>query len=173
MEQAGISAPHPATLVPSEPVVQPEKPAPDAGRSAWIEYHHAMADWLEWQEDVERWRKESDERQKELAARQESLEQRQDGLESRMEGVEELSRLFVEVTQRLGPETLTPEHQASVKQLATRLHDLAGYPYGVIYSDLNAHFHVGKYSDIPDDAWERVREWFQQRLDAAERRRSR
>jgi hypothetical protein len=72
---------------------------------------------------------------------------------------------------RLGPQTLTPEHQASVKNLARRLNELTGVSYATIYSDLNAAFHVGKYSDIPDAAWSDVATWFQTRIDAAQRRR--
>ncbi len=95
--------PAPAESVPA-PLAQPDKPAPDAGRSAWIEYYQAMAAWLEWQDDMERWRAESDaramqlrERQDVMEARQGQLDTRQDLLEDRMEGVEELSRLFVDV----------------------------------------------------------------------------
>ncbi len=83
-QPAATPALHTATLVPAEPIAQPEKPAPGSSRSIWIEYHHAMAEWLQWQEDIERWRQESDARQAELAVRQEELAERQDGLESGM-----------------------------------------------------------------------------------------
>ncbi len=81
-----------------------------------------------------------------------------------------MSRLFVEVTQRLRPQTLTPEHQAGVKRLVARFHEETGYPFNAIYADLNDHFHAGKYSDIPDDAWEEVNQWFQQRLEMIRKR---
>ncbi len=90
-----------------------------------------------------------------------------------MESVEEVSRLLPDILERLGPQTLTPQHQSTAKAMATRLHDLTGLPFATIYSDLNAAFHVGKYSDIPDGSWPQVTVWFQQRIDAAERRRSR
>lgn len=82
-------------------MTQPDKPAPDAGRGAWIEYHQTMAAWLEWQDDMDRWRAESDAQAAQLAERQTTLAARQDGLEDRIEGVEELSRLFVDVTRQL------------------------------------------------------------------------
>jgi hypothetical protein len=167
--KARAALPPPDTLVPAEPITQPERPALDAGRSAWIEYHHAMAKWLEWQDDIERWRAESSERQAALEQRQLVLEDRQDGLESRMEGVEELSRLFVEVTERLGPQTLTPQHQAAVKRMAGRLNELSGSPFAAIYGDLKTAFRVGKYSDIPEAEWERVVTWFQVRIASAEK----
>jgi hypothetical protein len=75
--------------------------------------------------------------------------------------------------ERLGPQTLSPEHQSTVKAMAGRLHDVAGYAYGTIYGELNAAFHVGKYSDIPDAHWTDVAAWFQARMAAAERRRGR
>src|SRR5262249_60919101 len=124
-----------------------------------------MRIWLDWQDEVDAWREHSEQRH-------EALERRQDALESRMEGVEELSRLFVEVTERLGPQTVTPEHQATVKAMAKRLNELTGIAYTTIYGDLNAAFHVGQYSDIPDANWTQVVTWFQQRTDAAEKRRN-
>lgn len=160
------STPHSDSLVPAEPVQQPQRPSQEAGRAEWIAYYQAMAAWMQWQDDVDKWRDR-------MQARQDTLEQRQDELEDRMEGVEELSRMFVEVTERLGPATLTPEHQATVKRMAQRLNELAGFAYAKIYGELNQAFHVGRYSDIPDDRWAEVAEWFTQRISAAERRRSR
>ena len=90
-------------------------------------------------------------------------------LHSRMESLEEGQRLIPELLARLGPQTLTPEHQATVKAMAGRLHDLAGYGFAAIYSDLNATFHVGKYGDIPDAQWAEISAWFQQRIAAAQR----
>lgn len=151
--------PAPDTLVPSEPIARPERPAADADRAAWIEYHHAMEAWLRWQDDVDRWRA--------------SVDQRQTALEDRMESVEEVTRLIPEILERLGPETLSPEHQATIKNLAKRLNELAGFSYAAIYGELNAAFHVGKYSDIPAARWPDVLAWFKARIDAAERRHAR
>ncbi len=80
-------------------------------------------------------------------------------------------RQLPELLERLGPQTLTPVHQAKVKSLAVQLHDLGGFAFPTIYGDLNAHFHVGKYSDIADAQWDAVAAWFQIRLDAAAKRR--
>lgn len=147
--------PAPDTLVPSEPITKPEHPAADADRSAWIEYHEAMVAWMRWQDEIDRWRA--------------SVDQRQTELEGRMEGIEEVTRLIPEILDRLGPETLSPEHQATVKNLAKRLNELAGFSYAMIYGELNAAFHVGKYSDIPAARWPDVLAWFKARVDAAER----
>lgn len=154
------------SLVPAEAMQQPQRPTHEAGRAEWIAYYQAMAAWMQWQDDVDRWRDT-------MQTRQDTLEQRQDDLEGRMEGVEELSRLFVEVTERLGPQTLTPEHQATVKRMAQRLNELAGFAYSKVYGELNQAFHVGRYVDIPDERWTEVVDWFTVRLSAAERRRQR
>ncbi|HUY79229.1 MAG TPA: Bro-N domain-containing protein [Ktedonobacterales bacterium] len=81
-------------------------------------------------------------------------------------------RQLPDLLQRLGPQTLTPPHQAQVKALAVQLHDLGGFAFPTIYGELNTHFHVGKYSDIPDAEWEAVVAWFRVRLDATGKRRS-
>src|SRR5260370_22862852 len=92
-------------------------------------------------------------------------------LHSRMESLEEGQRLLPELLARLGPQTLTPEHQATVKAMTTRLHEVGGLANGTIYSDLNAAFHVGKYNDIAEAQWGEVARWLQTRIAAAERRR--
>ena len=91
-------------------------------------------------------------------------------LHGRLEGMEEVTRLVPEILQRLGPQTLTPEHQATVKNLARRLNELMGASYATIYGELNAAFHVGRYSDIADARWSEIAAWFKARIDAAERR---
>jgi hypothetical protein len=44
------------TLVPSEPIVEPPRPAADASLADWHEYYARMAAVLEWQMEVEAWR---------------------------------------------------------------------------------------------------------------------
>lgn len=165
--------PEPRDLVPAESVPVPEAPGPGASRAEWRTWRQAMRAWLEAQDELEAWREYTGRRQDALEQRQDSLDRRQDGLESRVEGVEELSRLFVEVTERLGPQTLTPEHQASVKAMAARLHELSGIAFATIYTDLNTAFHVARYADIPDARWEDVVAWLQKRIESAETRRIR
>jgi hypothetical protein len=136
-----------------------EKPAEEAPALAWAEYYERLAALYR--------------RQAAYEARLTVVEARQDSLEDRMESVEEVSRLVPEILERLGPLTLTPEHQATVKAMAGRLHELAGIGYSTIYGDLTQAFHVGKYGDILDTEWPDVAAWFQQRIAAAERRRGR
>lgn len=150
--------PLPATHV-ATAIAAIDKPAEEAPALAWAEYYERLAALYR--------------RQAAYEARLTVIEARQDTLEDRMESVEEVSRLLPEILERLGPQTLTPEHQATVKAMATRLHELAGYSFATIYGDLNAAFHVGRYTDIPDAQWAEVAVWFQARIDATEKRRHR
>ncbi|HEV8191529.1 MAG TPA: hypothetical protein VGP82_08590 [Ktedonobacterales bacterium] len=110
-----------------------------------------MIAFLEWQQDIEQWR---------------------GGMEERMESVEEIARLVPEILERLGPVTLTAEHQQTVQASVKHLHDLAGIPFATIYSDPNASFHVPRYSEIPDACWLEVAEWFRVRIQVIEKRKS-
>jgi hypothetical protein len=94
-------------------------------------------------------------------------------VEERLEEHEAILSLVPELLERLGLQTLTPEHQSTVKAMVGRLHELAGFSFATFYGDLNAVFHVGKYSDIPDGRWAEVVAWLQARRTAAERRRDR
>jgi len=149
----------PSTLVPAEPIERPVAPGEDATLEAWRGYHQAMIAWLDWQSDMAAWRSETD--------------ARLDSLHSEVESLHEVARLVPELLERMGPATLSPEHQATVQAMAKRLHDVSGYAFSTIYSDLNQSFRVGKYSDIPDAQWAQVATWFQQRIDAAEKRQNR
>jgi hypothetical protein len=139
------------------------KPLADASAIAWAEYYEQLATLYRRQAAYEA----------QLAyvdAKLEDHDAEIAGLHGRMEGVEEIARLVPEILERLGPQTLTSEHQATVKAMATRLHEVTGSSFGAIYSELNAAFHVGKYGDIPDAPWDDVATWFRQFLDTAKRR---
>jgi len=175
--QAALSAPTPAlspaptTLVPSEPTpTQPAAPASDAPRDAWRTYYQGMLAWLGWLDDVDRWQNltevQLDEHEEHLRDHDRQIGE----LHSRMEGTEELSRVLAEALARLGPQTLTPAHQATIKHQAQRLHELTGASYATIYGDLNAAFHVARYSDIADARWPEIAAWFKTRIEAAEQR---
>jgi hypothetical protein len=104
-----------------------------------------------------------------LSARLDDHEEQIGELHSRLEGMEEVTRLVPEILQRLGPQTLTPEHQATIKHQAARLHELSGASYATLYGELNAAFHVGRYSDIAEARWPEIAAWFKTRIAAAER----
>jgi hypothetical protein len=81
----------PSNLVPSEPIIEPTRPAPDASLDDWIEYHRQMTAVLEWRRDVDEWR---------------------GGVEKRIEGLETITSAILE---RLGPPTLTPAHRSELR----------------------------------------------------------
>ena len=129
----------PATLVPAEQIIKPPPPADDAGLEVWREYHRQMVAWIDWQHDIETWR---------------------GSVESRLEGLEEVTNLIPEILERLGPPTLTPDHQRAVQKYVQHMHELSGRPYGTVYESLKAAFGVARYADIPDQDWPRVVQWF-------------
>jgi hypothetical protein len=139
----------PSTLVPVESITRPAAPAAGAPPAEWITFHKQMVTWLEWQEDMEAWR---------------------GSVESRLEGHDEALRLLPEILERLGPATLTAEHQHTVQASVKRLHEVSGLSYGAVYSDLGTSFHVGRYQDIRDTEWPAVAEWFAIRIRASGKR---
>jgi P22_AR N-terminal domain len=98
----------PATLVPAEQIIKPASPADDASLEAWREYHRQMVAWIDWQHDIETWR---------------------GSVESRLEGLEEVTNLVPEILERLGPPTLTPNHQRTVQQYVQQVHELSQRPH--------------------------------------------
>ena len=95
----------PATLVPAEQITKPVPPTDDAGLEVWREYHRQMVAWLDWQHDIETWR---------------------GSVESRLEGLEVVTNLIPEILERLGPHTLTPDHQRAVQRYVQHMHELSG-----------------------------------------------
>jgi len=131
-------------LVPAEHISKPSPPGDDAGLDAWRDYHRQMVLWIDWQHDIEVWR---------------------GSVESRLEGLEEVTNLIPEILERLGPQTLTPDHQRAVQKYVQQMHELTGKPYGTLYESLKAAFGVPKYADIPDLDWPRVVQWFRVQLE--------
>ena len=140
------------------------KPAPDAPAALWAKYYEQLAALYYRQAAYE-------EQLRVIDARVSEHDSQLGELHSRVESLEAGQRLLPELLERLGPQTLTPEHQATVKAMAARLHEVAGFAFSTIYSDLNAAFRVGRYDQIPDTRWAEVTTWFQMRIDTAERRR--
>ena len=139
----------PANLVPAEPITKPARPADDADLDEWGEYHQQMVLWINWKRDIEQWR---------------------GNVESRLEGLEEVTNLIPEILERLGPQTLTPDHQRAVQKYVQLTHEATGRSYGAIYDQLKTAFGVSKYSDIPDLDWPRVANWFQAHIEQGRKR---
>ncbi|MGZ3646749.1 MAG: phage antirepressor N-terminal domain-containing protein [Ktedonobacteraceae bacterium] len=132
------------TLVPSEPIVEPPRPAADASLAVWHEYYVRMAAVLQWQMEVEAWRS---------------------GVEDRLEGLEEISGLIPEILERLPALTITPAHQHKVKYYVFQLSQATGQHPARIYSALYKVFNVPRYQELLEAEWEQVERWFQAQLE--------
>jgi len=132
-------------------------PSADASLMDWASYYEQLAALYRQQASIET----------HLVVVDGRLDSMQDELESLHAAVS----ILPELLERLGPQTLSPEHQSTTQEMVKRLHDLTGYAFSTIYTDLNRSFRVGKYSDIPDARWPDVSAWFSARIAAAERRR--
>lgn len=139
----------PTNLVPAERITKPTPPADDADLDDWGEYHQQMVLWINWKRDIEQWR---------------------GNVESRLEGLEEVTNLIPEILERLGPQTLTSDHQRAVQKYVQLAHEATGRSYGTIYDQLKTAFGVSKYSDVPDLDWPRVVNWFQAQLEQGRKR---
>jgi hypothetical protein len=147
------------------------KPSLDAPALAWAEYHEQLAVLYRRQAAYETRVAFVEACLDEHTEQIEEHEEQIGEIHSRIESLEEGTRMLPELLMRLGPQTLAAEHQATVKAMAKRLHDLTGFAYGAIYGEMNEAFRVGKFSDIPDVRWEEVVAWLAARIKAAEKRR--
>jgi hypothetical protein len=141
----------PLTGMEVSPIVMP---SPDAPPQEWLTYHEHM---------VELYRRQ-------VEARLMVVDERLDSMQDALESLHAAVSILPEILERLGPQPLSPEHQSTTQEMVKRLHDLTGYAFSTIYTDLNRSFRVGKYSDIPDARWPDVAQWFNTRIAAAERR---
>jgi P22_AR N-terminal domain len=142
--QKAIAAP--SNLVPSEPIIEPTRPAPDASLDDWIEYHQQMTAVLEWRRDVDQWR---------------------GGVDKRLEGLETVTSAILE---RLGPPPLTPRHQSLVQYYVNQLHEATGKTHASIQSNLRLAFGVPSYKEIPEAEWSKVVNWFRVQMDRAHKK---
>jgi BRO family protein len=154
----------------SHAITATPKPSLDAPALAWAEYHEQLAALYRRQAAYEIRLAYVDATVSGLSVRLDDHEEQIGELHGRLEGMEEVTRLVPEILQRLGPQPLTSEHQATIKHQAARLHELSGLAYATIYGDLNAAFHVARYSDIPDARWPEIAAWLTARIEAAAKR---
>jgi len=136
----------PTNLVPSEPIIEPVRPAPDASLDDWIEYHRQMTAVLEWRRDVDQWR---------------------GGVDKRLDSLETVTSTILE---RLGPQTLTQAHQSLVQYYVNQLHEATGKTHASIQSNLRLAFSVPSYKDIPEAEWGKVVNWFSVQMERAHKK---
>jgi len=142
--QKAVAAP--SNLVPSEPIIEPMRPAPDASLDDWIEYHQQMTAVLEWRRDVDQWR---------------------GGVDKRLEGLETVTSTILK---RLGPPPLTPAHQSLVQYYVNQLHTATNNTHASIQSHLRLAFSVPSYKEIPEAEWGKVVNWFRVQMERAHKK---
>ena len=146
----------PMNVVPSEPITEPARPAPDASVEDWITYHQQMLAVLEWRRDIEHWRG--------------GIETWRGSVEGRLEGVEAITGLIPEILERLGPEKLTAEHQGLVQFYVNKLHEATGKHQNTIHVDLRIAFKVPRYQDILEEDWPKVENWFKAQIERGKKK---
>lgn len=158
-QQLDIDAIPSATAVVEPFATHPAAPNEDAPALEWAAYHEQLAALYR--------------RQARYEAQLADLDAWRGHVEGRLEAHEASLALLPEILERLGPETLSPEHQRSVQQSVKRLHDAGGASFGAIYADLLDHCHVAKYDQLSEARWPEVAAWFTTRIEAAARRHAR
>lgn len=136
----------------------------------WQRRPEETADSLVWAEYLERlaalYRRQAyfESRLEYVEARTHDHDERLESLQKRVEFLEAGGTMLPELLERLGPERMRPEHQEVVRRWVGELHHLLGVEYSSIYQDLNADFQVDRFSDIHEGEWERLEEWFRERI---------
>lgn len=130
-------------LVPSEPIVEPTRPAADASLADWHECLVRMAAVLEWQMEVEAWH---------------------GGIQDRLEGLEAITGLIPDILERLPEPTIAPAHQNKVKYSVSQLSQATGQHPATLYGALYTVFNVPRYQELLEATWEQVERWFQAQL---------
>jgi hypothetical protein len=135
-----------------------QMPEETAGSLVWAEYLERLAGLYRRQAHFESRLEYVEAKAHDQADRLESLQKRVEYLEAGG------TIMLPELLERLGPERMRPEHQEMVKRWVGELHHLSGLAYTSIYQDLNADFQVDRFSDIHESEWERLEEWFRERI---------
>lgn len=98
------------------------------------------------------------------------MEDWQGRIEARLEADEALLAFVPEILERLGPETLTPQHQRYVQVSIQQLVKATGKHSATIYNDLYTAFSVPRYQDILEAEWEKVVNWFQVQMQRGQKK---
>ncbi len=141
-----LPAPSNATTViqPTEPM----KPAPEADDQTLMTYYEDLAVWALWKasQHGQQWRGQ--------------VQGQLESLQTQLENGKAVTDLIPEILQRLGPETITPEHQRQVQAYVKQLHEAGGKAYATIYDDLRRAFNKPRYQELLEAEWSQVQRWF-------------
>jgi hypothetical protein len=143
------SGPEGAVLAPIE------EPSQEATHREKAAYHELMSVWHRHQADlhVQAWRSE--------------VEARIEEQEERIEAREAVTDLIPDILDRLGPETLTPQHQRQLQADVRRLHEASGKAYATVYDDLKTAFGKPRSQELLESEWPDVVRWFTVQIERA------
>ena len=80
-----------------------------------------------------------------------------------------MTGLIPGILDRLGPETLTPQHQRDIQIYVKQLSQASGKHPNTIHEDLKTAFHKPRYQDLLEDEWPQVENWFKVQIDRAKK----
>lgn len=141
----------------TEQLTQPSAPAPNASALAWAEYHQQMAAFYQWKASTD--------------TRIDALEVKQEEMESRLDEHRRVLAFIPEILERLGPQTLTPQHHRRVQALAKQLHLATNKPYPTIYDDLKTAFEKPRIEDLLEEDWPQIEHWFAVQIERGKNKR--
>jgi P22_AR N-terminal domain len=148
-----LPAPH-TTVVPAEPI-KPQEVEPGATDAELTTYYENLALWARWK---------ADQHAQQLRGQ---MEEWRGSVEARLEGDKAMLDLIPDIVDRLGPETLTPQHHRQVQTLAKQLHQVSSKPYPTIYDDLKTAFEKPRIEDLLEDDWLQIENWFRVQIERA------
>ena len=142
------------TVVPAEPLAEPIKPAEEAANEEKATYYENLAAWALWMaaQHNHQWRS--------------GVQRQLESLQTQLEGRKAVTDLIPEIIERLGPETITPQHQGQVRGYVKRLHEVSGKPFPTIYDDLRQAFGPARYQDLLESEWSQIEAWFLTQIEA-------
>jgi hypothetical protein len=147
-----------AIIVPASPLARPEEPGPGADDQAFMTYYEDLAVWALWKahQHAQRWRGQ--------------VQGQLDSLQTQLESEKAVTDLIPDIITRLGPETITPEHQRRVQALVAQLSQVSGKHRMTIYDDLKTAFNKPRYQDLREDEWGQVERWFVIQIERARKK---
>jgi hypothetical protein len=146
-------AERPASYFPAP--LQPQEPEPGASDAEKSAYYESLAAWALWMagQHAQVWR--------------DQVQTQLESLQVQLEAGKAVTDLIPEMLVRLGPPTITPEQQGSIRGMVQRLAEVSSVHPNSIHWQLSQAFQVAKYQQILESQYEAVCHWFNQRIEAA------
>ncbi len=153
-QRPALSSPR-TTVIPAEPIRPVQELGPDATEAEQATYYEQLGLWYLWKaaQHAQAWRDE--------------VNEWRGSVESRLESKEAMLDLIPEIIERLGPETLSVQHQRQLQAYVHRLHEASGKAYATVYDDLKTAFGKPRYQELLESEWPDVERWFTVQIERA------